>query len=141
MILLDTSVFSILLFGSHAASEHLAQQLESTGDTVAIPIVTVEEELRGWLAWTAKAKDLNRLVEAYGRLQFTVSAAGKYNVVAFSPDAAKAYARLRKEHRHIGTMDLRIAAIALANNALLISSNLVDFQKVPGLRVEDWTVN
>ena len=40
----------------------------------------------------------------------------------------------------VGTMDFRIAAIALAHDALLLSRNLTDFRKVPGLRVEDWTV-
>jgi tRNA(fMet)-specific endonuclease VapC len=35
-------------------------------------------------------------------------------------------------------MDLRIASIALARGYTLISRNLVDFQKVPGLIVEDW---
>ena len=40
----------------------------------------------------------------------------------------------------IGTMDLRIAAIAIAQDALFLSKNLTDFRKVPGLRVEDWTV-
>ena len=49
------------------------------------------------------------------------------------------FRRLRKAGLRIGTMDLRIAAIAMAHGALLISRNLVDFQKVPGLRVEDWT--
>jgi tRNA(fMet)-specific endonuclease VapC len=37
-------------------------------------------------------------------------------------------------------MDLKIAAIVLTHNALLISRNLKDFRKVPGLKVEDWTV-
>ena len=37
-----------------------------------------------------------------------------------------------------GTMDLKIAAIAISHNALLLSRNLLDFQKVPGLRVEKW---
>jgi len=58
----------------------------------------------------------------------------------FDEAASHEFARLRKSGVRIGTMDLRIAAIALANDALLISRNLVDFQKVPGLRVKDWTV-
>jgi hypothetical protein len=33
---------------------------------------------------------------------------------------------------------LKIASIALANDSLLFSANLVDLQKVPGLKVEDW---
>jgi tRNA(fMet)-specific endonuclease VapC len=36
-------------------------------------------------------------------------------------------------------MDLKIAATAISHNALLLSRNLVDFRKVPRLRVEDWT--
>jgi tRNA(fMet)-specific endonuclease VapC len=39
----------------------------------------------------------------------------------------------------IGTMDLRIAAIALTHGATLLSRNLVDFKRVPELEVEDWT--
>jgi tRNA(fMet)-specific endonuclease VapC len=37
-------------------------------------------------------------------------------------------------------MDLKIAAIALANDATLLTRNLSDFRKIPGLRIEDWTV-
>jgi tRNA(fMet)-specific endonuclease VapC len=37
-------------------------------------------------------------------------------------------------------MDLRIAAIALTRQFTVLSRNLVDFQKVPGLLVEDWTL-
>jgi tRNA(fMet)-specific endonuclease VapC len=40
----------------------------------------------------------------------------------------------------VGTKDLQISAIVLAHDATLLSRNLVDFRKVPGLRVEDWTV-
>lgn len=35
-------------------------------------------------------------------------------------------------------MDLKIAAITLAQDALLVSRNLRDFSRVPDLRVEDW---
>ena len=48
------------------------------------------------------------------------------------------FEQLQKQHIRIGTMDLKIAAIAIANNATLLSRNLKDFSKVPGLKVEDW---
>jgi predicted nucleic acid-binding protein len=34
-------------------------------------------------------------------------------------------------------MDLKIAATALVNHALLLSANLIDFERVPGMRVEN----
>ena len=39
----------------------------------------------------------------------------------------------------IGTHDLKIAAITLVHDATLLSGNLRDFKKVPGLKVEDWS--
>jgi tRNA(fMet)-specific endonuclease VapC len=46
---------------------------------------------------------------------------------------------LRKVRLGVGTMDLKIAAICLAHDATLLTRNLRDFQKVPGLKAEDWT--
>ena len=39
---------------------------------------------------------------------------------------------------HLLDVDLQIAAIALANDATLLSRNRSDFAKVAGLRVEGW---
>ncbi len=39
----------------------------------------------------------------------------------------------------IGTMDLRIASIALANDLTLVTRNTSDFARVPNLKIEDWT--
>ena len=48
--------------------------------------------------------------------------------------------RFKRLQIRVPTMDLKIAAVALANDATLWSRNLKDFRKVPGLRVEDATV-
>jgi tRNA(fMet)-specific endonuclease VapC len=52
--------------------------------------------------------------------------------------AADRFAELRRQKIRIGSQDLKIAAIAITRDALLLSANLRDFQKVPGLRVENW---
>ncbi len=51
--------------------------------------------------------------------------------------AAAIFQNLRKRVR-VATQDLKIDSVALANDAILLSANLVDFQKSPGLKVEDW---
>ncbi len=61
-------------------------------------------------------------------------------VLDFDERAAVDYQRLRCSHIHIGTMDLKIAAIVLANGATLLTKNLSDFRKVHSLKVEDWTL-
>lgn len=45
---------------------------------------------------------------------------------------------LRGQRLRLGTMDLKIAATALVHDALLLSANRRDFERVPGLRVENW---
>jgi tRNA(fMet)-specific endonuclease VapC len=60
-------------------------------------------------------------------------------LLPYDYEAAKIFESLRKQKIRIGTQDLRIAATAISNNMTLLSRNMVDFQKVPGLKVEDWT--
>jgi len=59
-------------------------------------------------------------------------------LIDYDAEAASKFEQLRQAKVRIGTKDLRIAAICLANNATLLSRNLKDFGQVPGLNVEDW---
>lgn len=65
-------------------------------------------------------------------------------IVPFDDTAATAYADLRRELTRSGTLigplDMLIAAVALANNATLITNNVREFARVPGLRVENWAI-
>lgn len=71
-------------------------------------------------------------------MQATLEAAVKLGVLPFDQDAATLFAGLRHSFRRTGTMDLKIAAICLAHDAMLLTRNLTDFQHIPGLRVENW---
>ena len=48
------------------------------------------------------------------------------------------FENLKRQRLRCGTMDLKIAAICLVHDGLLLTRNLSDFAKVPGLRVENW---
>jgi tRNA(fMet)-specific endonuclease VapC len=61
------------------------------------------------------------------------------NVMDFSQEAASRYAELLRQKIRIGTQDLRIASIVIANNGILVTRNQKDFSRVPGLTFEDWT--
>ena len=101
-------------------------------------VITIEEQLRGWLARIAKQKSAARQVEGYARLLELIHDLAPRRILPFDEAAALQFEGLRNQIR-IGTMDLKIAAITLARGATLVSRNLRDFRRVPGLLVEDWT--
>jgi tRNA(fMet)-specific endonuclease VapC len=65
-----------------------------------------------------------------------------YAMHTFDRSAAEIHGDLRFRLRHhpIGDRDLLIAAIALANDLTLVTNNTREFERVPELRVEDWTI-
>ncbi|AGX88128.1 type II toxin-antitoxin system VapC family toxin [Candidatus Symbiobacter mobilis] len=66
----------------------------------------------------------------------------RLDVLAWTSHAADHYARLRatleRRGQPIGNMDMLIAAHALAENAVLVTHNVREFERVPGLTVENW---
>lgn len=140
MHLLDTDHLTLLERGG-VGSVPLQERLEQIPvSEIATTIITYEEQMRGWLARAAQAQTIERMLTVYARLQTHVETFKRIPIVPFEERAAAEFARLRQARLRLGTMDLKIAAIALANDATLLSRNLSDFLKVPGLRVEDWTV-
>lgn len=94
--------------------------------------------MRGWLAAIAKERQPRRQVNAYRELARLFEYLWSFRVVLFDDRAAEKFERLRSTKTRLGTMDLKIAAIALVNQALLLSGNRRDFQQISGLRVESW---
>ena len=62
--------------------------------------------------------------------------------IAFDDIAADCYADIKHDlelaGRIIGPADLQIAAICLAHQLTLVTGNVREFSRVPGLRIEDW---
>ena len=140
MILLDTDHLS-LIDQDTVAAFNIGRRLATVPSVeVAVSIVTYEEQMRGWLGYVAQAHAPERQVEAYQKLRLFVERFRRIPLVDYDAAASAEFQRLRRERVRIGAMDLKIAAICLTHNATLLTRSLKDFQKVPGLRMEDWSV-
>ena len=139
MILLDTDHVNVLKYPEHPRFASLTAQLNTSADQdIATTVITLEEQMRGWLAWMNRAQDVHRQVPAYQELLRLCDFFARWHVVPFDEQAASTWQGLRAQRIRIGTMDLKITSIALVHDALLLSANLRDFQRVPNLRVANW---
>ncbi|WP_395092387.1 type II toxin-antitoxin system VapC family toxin [Armatimonas sp.] len=139
MYLLDTDHMSILERGGTAALT-LTLKLSALSDSeVATTIVSYEEQCKGWLAKTAREKD-EPLLRAYVQLGQHLEIYAGMTVFPYDADAHRFFQELQSQKIRIGTQDLKIAAITLANDATLLTRNTRDFSRVPNLKFEDWTV-
>lgn len=102
---------------------------------LAVTVITVEEQMRGRLAQLAAPTANPPLV--YEQLRATVDYFCGLPILPFDDHAQQQYQVLRSQKIRIGTLDLRIAAIALSRAATLITRNQHDFARVPSLRIED----
>ena len=107
---------------------------------IAITVISVEEQMRGWLNIIRQSSQSDRLIWAYKGLQDGVEFFKQVNVLEFDRDAYTCYTELLRQRIRIGTQDLRIGAIAISKNAILVTRNRRDFEKVPTLVFEDWTI-
>jgi tRNA(fMet)-specific endonuclease VapC len=138
VVLLDTDHLSVFTDQRDPRHGPLSVRLEACTEQVACTVVSVEGILRGWLALINRLRDVRRQPPAYDRLMQVVKVVGDWVIVPFDELAADRFTVLRRERLRMGTMDLKIASIALVQEALLLTSNLRDFAAVPGLRCEDW---
>jgi tRNA(fMet)-specific endonuclease VapC len=138
--ILDTDTLTVVQQRQEPFYTRLLTRLRTLpGDTpVWSTIVSFEEQLRGWLEYVKRAKPA-QLPVAYAKLHELHQDFNTRPVLMFDRAAAEVFAQL-KGRVHVKSMDLKMAALAIARDELLISRNLRDFRRVPQLRVEDWTV-
>lgn len=142
MLILDTDMLTMVQRKSGEAYYRLNDRLEeaSSSHGIFVSIVSFEEQTRGWLSYMSRSGMGEGQIAGYTSLHRLLRDYSTRKVLDFDESAFQKFQDLRAQRIRIGTMDLRIAAIALAHDATLLSRNLSDFRKVPGLRVEDWTV-
>lgn len=139
LYILDTDHISLVQRGN----ENIA--LRSAGippELISITVISIEEQLRGRFAKIREAesrKNREGLLLAYRNLRVTVESLAKFSILDFTAEARDHYLHLRQEIK-TSKQDLKIAAIALSVNGIMVTRNRRDFSKVPNLRIEDWTV-
>jgi tRNA(fMet)-specific endonuclease VapC len=82
---------------------------------------------------------MEKQVEAYKELKRQLINYCTIPIIDFDEQAAQEFQRLKKLYPRLGTMDLKIASVALVNQAGLLTRNSSDFGRIIGLPVEDWT--
>jgi len=101
---------------------------------VAISAITRAETRYGLALLKANDKrraSVNLLLREYPALPWTTDAADRYGDIA---------AHLQQSRQVIGEMDTLIAAHALAEGLILVTHNTRHFERIPGLKLEDWMV-
>lgn len=125
-------------------NHHLViQKVRSNIQNVKITIITAEEQLRGRLNIIRRNSQSNKteeLIIAYRNLRQTIQFFSRLELLDFARDAYNIYSELRSQKIRIGTQDLKIASITLANNSVLVSRNYRDCSQIPNLNLEDWTI-
>ncbi len=137
LYVLDTDQVSFSQRKHPTVLQHLAKVEYSA---LAITIITVEEQLKGRFKLIKQASTGSKLVQAYTDLQATVGYFNSIQVLPFDQVASGHYETLRQQKVRIGTRDLRISAIVLAVNGVLVTRNWKDFAPVPNLELVDWTI-
>ena len=137
MYLLDTDHISLMDRGGSAGQAILSRLTRVPPDDVSASIISYEEQIRGWMSIIAQTQTLEQQLPLYRELERLLRFYCITPLLPFDAKAADHFTRLKQARVRIGTMDLKIAAIALANGATLLTRNRADFDRVPGLRVED----
>ena len=140
-VILDTDVLTLLQEDSSPDSPRIRGRLQQIPDfEVFTTVVSIQEQLQGRFAAINHPRDDHHLLESFQGLLKVLGRFASLNVLPFETNALHCFQDLRRQRIRIGTNDLRIAAIALTRGVKVVTRNTRDFEQVPGLLIEDWTV-
>jgi len=130
MYYLDTNV---LVDCSKGANFHVLNTLKKQSpNNIKIPAIVEAELMFG----------VYRGVNAEEKIRKLEEIISPYEIIPFDDAAARVYGKLRAEMQSegnvIGPNDLIIASSVLSRGGILVTSNTKEFNRVKGLRVEDW---
>jgi tRNA(fMet)-specific endonuclease VapC len=135
--LLDTDAFSLWRAGNEGIAVRLRPAL--VDGTVAVSVIAVEEQLGGWLSLLRRANSTEREARVYAEISRSMALFALVPVLPMTESALLRFEELRRGRLNVGAMDLRVAALALDRNLTVVTRNRRDYERVPGVSLEDWT--
>jgi tRNA(fMet)-specific endonuclease VapC len=139
MTALDTDVLTLFLNGNAAIVAHV---LSLSADTLFLPIIVVEETLRGRLNAIRKTQTKSNqqlLIQAYHFFGLSVQACLRFRILAYTEIAEEIYQAWRLKKIRMGTQDMRVAALCAAQGMTLATRNRRDFEQLPELNLIYWS--
>lgn len=130
LYMLDTNIVSYILEGNDKIRRTLFSVLQ--GNTVLIPETVYYEVQRGLFYNESKRKQelFDIFCDMFGISYMTRNSLQR---------AAQIYSDLRKNGRIIEDDDIFIGALALENDAVLVTNNEKHLSRIDGLKIENWT--
>lgn len=129
--LLDTNICIYII--NEQPAQVLQRVIQAGRESLAISTVTVAELAFGVAKSTRP--------DSRAKLENFLS---KFPVLDWDQDAAWIYGNVRKtleaKGQRIGERDLLLACQALALNATMVTNNMREFERVEGLKLENWVV-
>ena len=139
MILVDTDHLTVLVNSRSSEHDRLVRRMNDSPDTdFAVPVIAAEEQFRGWMSFISKARTSQQQVKAYESLRLLIAFLGEWKIAPLDVPAAEIFQNLRRNYRRLGSQDLKIASIALCNQAILLTANTADFGQIDKLDCQNW---
>ncbi|TVQ65470.1 MAG: type II toxin-antitoxin system VapC family toxin [Spirulina sp. DLM2.Bin59] len=128
--LLDTCVVSDFIKGEPRTTAKLKKTAPAD---IAISSITVMELRYGLVINPQRAQKIEPTISSFLSSVITLP----FNT-AEAEQAAQIRAALKSQGQPIGAYDALIAATALQHNLIMITANQREFERVPGLQIENW---
>lgn len=136
LYVLDSDILSLLQAGHPKVSERAAK---CVAGELAITVITVEEQIRGWFTLVRRAKKPPQIAFAYQQLADRVSDLSRTRILPYTERAISMYQLMKKAKLRIDANDMRIAAITQEHDGIVVTRNVRDFRQIPGVKYEDWS--
>ena len=142
MFLLDTDHFTFVQRPASDEFERLLRRMKRHQQTdFFVSIVSFHEQMLGCHSHLQNAKNAADVIRAFRLMNDVLATFGDSQVLPFNNSASNEYLRLKSLRTRVSTSDLRIAAIAMSRGLVLLTRNVRDFGRIPGLQIEDWTTD